>query len=443
MTAALKVAIVGAGPAGLYAVDALTTKGAVNARVDVIDRLPAPFGLLRYGVAPDHLKMKSLEIAMQRILERPGVRFFGHVEFGCDVMREDLLGRYDAIIYANGAATDRRLGIPGEDCPGSSSATAFVAWYNGHPVGSLDPRLFEARSVAVIGLGNVALDVARVLAKSADAFTNTDVPQSVLDRLHGSAIRDIYIVGRRSAAYARFTTKELRELGELPDVGVIVDRQNLELDREDLRLAVDDPLVARNLDVLQEWSSRPDRETNRRIHFLFGVHPIAMLGSERIECLRLARSPHGDLPAETTNLAVQWVLRSVGYRGTPLPGVPFDQTTATIPNIGGRVLVGDAPNGREYVTGWARRGPRGVLGTNKSDSAEVVESVLSDVQEPNRSARHHDDLCDLLAARGVHFVDLRGWQRIMAAERGLGSKLGRSRVKLCRTEDLLAAAHTA
>jgi ferredoxin--NADP+ reductase len=449
MEPVLHVAVVGSGPAGLYATDALTQGSEPRPRVDVFDRLPTPFGLLRYGVAPDHLKMKSLEAGMQRILARDGVRFFGNVEFGRDVTRAELLASYGAVIYANGAARDRRIGIAGEELAGSVAATDFVAWYNGHPAAVCSGlKALDAGSVAVIGVGNVALDLARILAKPAADFRPTDMPAQALDVLRSSTVRDVYILGRRSAAHAKFTSKELRELGELSGVDIIVDPADVEVGVPGEQLAAADANVAKNLDILRGWAARPAGDAPRRIHICFNTNPTALLGAGRVEAIRLERmltTAAGSVlgSGSFSELPVQLVLRSVGYRGESLLDVPFDESAGIIPSRGGRVLHEDGTaSNREYVTGWARRGPQGVLGNNKSDAAEVAAAVLAD-SAARIAHRSTVATADLLQERGVHHVDLQGWLAIVAAERIHGSRLGRSRVKLSSREELLLASRPA
>lgn len=432
-----RVAIVGAGPAGLYTADALIQSNRVEG-VDIIDELPAPFGLLRYGVAPDHLKMKSLETTLQRILDRPGVRFFGNVRFGRDVSRSELLSLYDSVVYANGAATDRSLNIPGENLPGSFASRDFVAWYNGHPFSRFEVEAHRMQRVAVIGAGNVALDVARVLAKPAESFTATDVSDSVLQFLRSSPVRDIYILGRGSAAQARFTSKELRELGQIEGVEVRIDPQDLTFDEQDQRLAAADANAMRNIEVLREWASRPPRDAARRIQFRFNSRPIEILGTGVVEAIRIEHS-RGASP--TLDLPIDAVFRCIGYYGSALPDVPFDANTGTIPNNNGRVVGSTPGSSREFVTGWARRGPRGVLGTNKSDAAEVAEALLADA-ELRSGQEYCADLTTVLTAKEVEAVSAKGWASICAAERALGARSARARIKLCTFEELLAASRS-
>jgi ferredoxin--NADP+ reductase len=440
----LRVAVVGSGPSGIYAADALTRGGDVA--VDVLDRLPCPYGLVRYGVAPDHLKIKSIALALQKVLDRPDVRFLGHVDVGHDVSVEELRERYDAVIYAFGAAVDRRLGIPGEDLPGSFSATEFVAWYSGHPDSAIDQFTLEAQDVVVIGVGNVAVDLARMLGKAVSELRHTDLPDHVLAVLAASPVRSIAMVGRRGPAQAKFTTKELRELGEIPGAGVVVHEDELVLDEASQQLVESDATVRRNLDVLREWAGRPRGEEPRRLEVRFLLQPVAVLGSDTVEGVRFERTRldgRGGVTGtgEMVDLPAQLVFRSVGYRGLPLPGLPFDPAAGVVPNDAGRVLRDGRPSPGEYVTGWIKRGPTGVIGTNKSDAQETVTSLLADLAaDPPQRPAEEDALLDLLADRGADVVTWRGWQAIDRAEAALGAQQGRDRVKIAELSALLAAA---
>jgi ferredoxin--NADP+ reductase len=439
-----RVAVVGSGPSGLYAADELSKHESVS--VDVIDRLPCPYGLLRYGVAPDHLKMKSLEITLRKILERPGVRFLGGVELGAGISVDELREHYDAVVYATGSPVDRRLSIPGEDLPGSFSATEFVAWYCGHPDARVDAFTLDARSAAVIGVGNVAVDVARILAKTAHELGVTDMPDHVLTVLETSTVSDIYIIGRRSAAHAKFTTKELRELGELANVDVVVDPAELVLDQAGKELVDANKTVRRNFETLQEWSTRSPQGRARRIHLRFLLAPVAALGTGRVETVRCERNVldgSGGVTGtgETVTLEAQLLLRSVGYRGLPLPGVPFDERSGVIPHVAGRVQRNGSTATGEYVVGWIKRGPTGVIGTNKGDAKETVEQLLHDLDTlPRAPHREPDTITDRLAARSIGVVTWAGWEAIDAAEQALGVAAGRTRIKIADREALLIAA---
>ena len=413
-----------------------------DARVDVIERLPAPYGLLRYGVAPDHLKMKSLATGFHKTLSNPRVRFFGNVELGRDIDVDDLRAAYDAVVYAVGAPSHRALGVPGEELAGSLPAGDFVSWYGGHP-DSLTPPidLAAARGAAVIGVGNVAIDTARLLLKDPALLEVTDMSRETLAILAASSVRDVYMLGRRGPHDAKFTTKELRELGELPGVDVVVEARDLAgLEGREL-----DGLTQRNLEVLREFASRSRTEAARALHIRFYARPEAIAGTDRVEGLRIERMAYDDggkLVGTGTfeELAVQLVFRAVGYRSVALPGVPFDERNGLVPNAGGRVLHGPEGPVRagEYVAGWVKRGPQGVIGTNKQDAAETVAALLADIAAAGELPAR-PELAALLTARGVPFVDWEGWSRIDARERELGAAEGRERVKISALTDLLDA----
>lgn len=444
----LRVAVIGAGPAGFYAAESLI-KNREDVSVDLIDRLPAPFGLVRYGVAPDHQKMKSVTRMYDRTCRDPRVRFLGNVEFGRDITRDELLERYHAVVYAVGAPSDRDLGIPGEDLPGSMSATEFVAWYNGHPDYCDRTPPLEAERVAVIGLGNVAVDVTRILAKSVAELSATDIADHALERLETSSVKEIVMVGRRGPAQGKFTTKELRELGELENADIFVDPAELELDEDSLASIEDNAVAKRNLDVLRGFAKTPEYGKPRKVRIRFCLSPVEILGDERVEAIKLERNrlekrPDGRIAAVASGdyetLPVGMVLRSVGYQGMPLPGVPFDEAKALIPNEGGRVLTspGGEPTGGEYVAGWIKRGPSGVIGTNKADAMETISALLEDPPrelDPQLATRQAVD--ELLASRGAEVVDYERWCALDQLEVAAGERHGRPRVKLTRVEEML------
>ena len=470
----LRVAVVGSGPAGLYTAEALIKQAAalpspVRVSIDVLDRLPTPYGLVRYGVAPDHKSIKSVANYLRRVLESPDVRFLGGVHLGQDVTREDLLGAYDAVVYATGAMRDRRLGIPGEDLPGSYAATDFVNWYCGHPDMDMDAFTLDAESVAVIGVGNVAVDVARILARDAEELAETDVPDPVLAALRASKVREVHVIGRRGPAQAKFTTKELRELGELPGVTVCVDAAELDLNGfdssgESAALAESDRRVRGNLVAMNQWLSAAAGApgTGRKLRVRFWLRPVEILESSsgtvrglRHERTHLTGEGKFEGTGEFETLDAQMVLRSVGYQSVPLDGVPFDSHSCTVPNDGGRVLDDSgAPLPGEYVAGWLKRGPTGVIGTNKADAAETVRALLGDLAGgpdgddaalPRPGLLKFPDtapaadagdgagspLAGVLAARGIRPVSYDEWLRIETAEADLARSLGRGeRVKL-------------
>lgn len=430
----LRVAVVGSGPAGIYAAAALTAHE--DAAVDVIDRLPTPFGLVRYGVAPDHEKMKSVAVALRKVMEHERVRFLGNIELGADISVADLHRHYDAIVVANGAAVDRRLGIGGEDLPGSFSATEFVSWYSGHPDSALDKFTLTAGTVIVIGVGNVAIDVARVLLKTAGELRTTDIPDHVLAVLSHSQVRDVMIVGRRGPAYAKFTTKELRELGELANADVIVPPAELALDEAGEAELAHNAVARRNLEVLRAWSERAPQGRPRRLHLRFGLRPAAICGDACVTGMQFA---HG--AGQSVHVPADMVLRSVGYRGVPIPGLPFDDERGVVPNAAGRVLRDGAVVPGEYVAGWIKRGPSGIIGTNKHDAAETVRCLLEDAPAlPRRQVRDPDEIIDVLHQRGVRAVPWEGWEAIEALEIAAGKRRGAKQVKVADRELLLAAA---
>jgi ferredoxin--NADP+ reductase len=477
----LNVAVVGSGPAGLYTAEALIKQGAaVNppraVLVDVLDRLPTPYGLVRYGVAPDHKSIKSIAEYLRGVLEHDGVRFVGGVHLGEDVTREDLLASYDAVVYATGAMRDRRLGIPGEDLPGSYAATDFVNWYCGHPDVDSGRFTLDAESVAVIGVGNVAVDVARILVRDPADLRETDVSQPVLDALIASKVREVHMIGRRGPAQAKFTTKELRELGELDGVDVLVGEGEADLAAFDAsgqsaKIVAGDRRVRGNYTVISDWAARSESGRPRRLTLRFWLRPVEIIGTDRVEGLRLERmalDADGRLAGtgQFETMTVQMVLRSVGYQSVPLPGVPFDERSSTVPNAEGRVLGADGrPLPGEYVAGWLKRGPTGVIGTNKSDAAETVRCLLADLaggpgpndvplprpgllRLPDGPGGVPDDAAPawsarfsaLLAERGIRSVGYRDWLKIESAEKDLAAALGRgARVKLGSRAEIEAA----
>ncbi|WP_329521534.1 FAD-dependent oxidoreductase [Spirillospora sp. NBC_01491] len=442
----VRVAIIGSGPAGLYAAEALVKQAGDEVQVDVFDRLPTPYGLVRYGVAPDHTSIKSIARYLQRVLEHPAVRFFGGVELGRDLTRADLLSCYDAVIYSTGAMVDRRLGVPGEDLPGSIAATDFVNWYCGHP-DAADHRFdLTTEEIAVIGVGNVAVDVVRILAKTVDELRETDVPEQVLEALSHSRVRRVHMIGRRGPAQAKFTTKEARELGELPAAGIHVRPEHMDLDPASAELAETDRHVRGNIKVLNGWTGEPAGDRPRRIDVHFWRAPVEILGTDRVEGLRLERTRPDETgrvtgTGEYETLPVGLVLRSVGYKSVPLDGVPFDERTHVVPNEGGRISgPGGVPVPREYVAGWIKRGPTGVVGTNKSDAAETVRNLLEDFDpggpRPERTVE------ELLKARGLPVVTYADWLNLDAAEIALARALDRGeRVKLARWDAMRSAYH--
>ncbi len=447
----LRVAVVGSGPAGFYAAGPLLTAGH---EVDMIERLPTPWGLVRLGVAPDHPNLKSVSRAYEKIAAQPGFRFVGNVEAGRDLTHDDLVRLYDAVIYAYGAAADRRLGIPGEDLGGSWAATELVAWYNGHPdYQQLDFDLRSAERVVVVGNGNVALDVARMLALNHEELAPTDATDESIGAITESGIREIVVLGRRGPVQASWTSTELHEMGDLAGADIIVDPADLELDPTSAaELGESSNIVQRNMEILREFASREPDGKPRRIVLRFGVSPVAVLGEERVEGVELVRNElvpdgKGSVRAQATDehetLSCELVFRSVGYRGTPCSGVPFSEESGTMPNEGGRALGDDGkPLRGVYCAGWIKRGPTGVIGTNKKDAAETVEALLADAEAGlvGGQAATSETVDDLLAERGVDVVFYTGWEAIDAAERARGEPQGRPRVKLTSWDELLDAA---
>jgi ferredoxin/flavodoxin---NADP+ reductase len=436
----LRVAVVGSGPAGFYAAGALLD-AETPFEVDMIERLPTPWGLVRLGVAPDHPKLKSVSRAFERIALKPGFRFFGNVEVGRDLTHADLLDLYDAVIYAFGAQTDKRLGIPGEDLPGSWSATELVAWYNGHPDYQELEFDLDVERALVIGNGNVALDVARMLALTPEELAPTDTTDPAIYAIGASTLAEIVIVGRRGPAQASWTTQELKEMGELAGADVSVEATDLEGADED------DTHVKRNMDVLREFAARAPTGRPLTIRFLFFRSPVAIHGEGKVESVELVRNrledQDGRLVAVATDehetLECGLVFRSVGYRGVGLPDVPFDERRGTIHNEDGRILGEE----RAYCAGWIKRGPTGIIGTNKKDATETVELLLEDVAAgriAHRPEATADAVENLLAERGVRAVLYPGWASIDELERAAGEPLGRPRVKLRTWDELLEAA---
>jgi ferredoxin/flavodoxin---NADP+ reductase len=442
--AKLRVAIIGSGPAGSYAAGHLLRHTADELHVDLYERLPTPWGLVRAGVAPDHPKIKSVTNIYERTAEHPRLRLFANVEFGRHVTLADLREHYHAIVYAVGTPVDRAMGIPGEDLAGSYAATDFVGWYNGHP--DFREREFDLRGerVVVVGAGNVALDVARMLVLTRAELAVTDIADHALDVLASSGVREVVVLARRGPAQAAFTNPELRELGELSDADVIVDPEELALG-EAIADPDADPTALRNVEILREYSTRPPAGRSRRVVLRFLLSPLALTGTGRVGSLTLARNEltvgaGGALRARATDqrleLPAQAVFRAIGYRGTPLADVPFDTERELIANDGGRVRSG------EYVVGWAKRGPSGVIGTNKKDANETIERLLEDLAAGRLldPAPISDEALErFIRERQPELVDYGDWLTIDRHERGLGEPAGRPRVKLTTVAELLEA----
>jgi len=447
-----RIAIIGAGPSGFFLADKLLSQAEIPVAVDLFERLPTPYGLVRYGVAPDHEKIRNVTRTFDKVAARPGFRFFGNVEIGKHVTLEELRHYYHLIAFTTGAQTDRRMGIPGEDLPGSHTATEFVAWYNGHP--DYRDREFDlsGERVAVVGVGNVAVDVARILARAHDELVTTDLADHALDALKASGVREVHLLGRRGPAQAAFTNPEVKELGELAGADVSAHEHEVTLDELSAAAlaAEDDATTRKKLEILADYAKREASGRPRRLMLRFLVSPVEILERNgRVSGIRLARNrlvkSGDDLKAEPTgefeDLPVDLVFRSVGYRGVALPGLPFDEKRGTVPNEKGRVIdpADRSPLTGHYVSGWIKRGPSGASGTNKPDAAETAESMLEDAAAGRTLSPDQEDIAPLLRERQPHLVDWSAWQRLNQAESTAGSATGRPRVKHTRIAEMLRA----
>jgi ferredoxin--NADP+ reductase len=446
----LRAAVVGAGPSGFYATEQLLKAGF---EVDLLEILPTPFGLVRAGVAPDHPKIKSVTRVYEKTAKQPGFRFFGGVELGGHVSREDLLDRYHVVLYAVGTASDNRLGIPGEDRPGSHPATEFVAWYNGHPDYADHSFDLSATRAVVIGNGNVAVDVARMLVLDPDEVAVTDTADHAVGPLAGAQVHDVIVLGRRGPAQAAFTTPELRELGELTRADIAVDPADVELDPYSANWleTEGDPTAKRNVELLRTYAEREPHGHERRVELRFLRSPVEILGDGEdgpVTGIRVVKNRIENGRAVPTGeeevIACGLVLRSIGYRGVPLAGIPFDERRGLISNLGGRVIgEGGEPEIGEYVVGWVKRGPSGVIGTNKKDATDTVARILEDREAGrlNTPGRPDAEACEAwLAAQCPELVTWEGWRAIDEHETNLGAPHGRPRVKLVRTGEMLDVA---
>ncbi|PDW01556.1 FAD-dependent oxidoreductase [Candidatus Viridilinea mediisalina] len=448
----LRVAIVGAGPAGFYAAEALLKQKDLVCRIDFFNRLPTPYGLVREGVAPDHQSIKAVTRVYDKLAAGAGVRYFGNVTFGRDLHHADLKAHYDQIVYAVGAQSDRKMGIPGEDLAGSMPATIFVGWYNGHPdYRELSFNLDHER-VIVVGNGNVAMDVTRILVSDPDELAKTDMADHAIAALRSSKVREVVMLGRRGPAQAAFTNPELKEFGELAGVDVIVDPADLALDPQSEASLANDKTALKNVELLRTYAARGATGAPRRIVMRFLASPVEVLGADgqmtavKVERNQLIESADGTMrPKGTGNydtLEAGMILRSVGYKGVPLPGVPYNSAKGTIPNVEGRVTdqESNAVIPGEYVVGWAKRGPSGVIGTNKPDAAATVVSMLADL--PNLPAAPADrDVATLLAERAVDVVTYADWKLLDAHESAQGQAQGRPRVKVTCVTEMMAIIH--
>ena len=449
-TTQLRVAVVGAGPAGIYAADILS-KTDLNVEIDLLERLPAPYGLVRYGVAPDHPRIKGIINALYKVLQKGAVRFIGNVDYGTDVDMAELRHYYDAVIFATGAIRDADLNIPGIDLDGSYGAADFVSWYDGHPD---VPRTWplEATQVAVLGAGNVALDVARILAKHVDDLIVTEIPENVAEGLRSSPVTDVHLFGRRGPAQVKFTPLELRELGHVPDVDIVVYPEDFDFDEGSEEAIRSSNQTKQVVKTLTDWTLREESEltASRRIHLHFLHRPAEILGTDgKVSGIRTERTElNGDGSVTGTGrfeeFDVQAVYRAVGYFGSPLPDVPFDPVAGVVPNDGGRVLDerGEHIPGL-YATGWIKRGPVGLIGHTKSDASETVRHLVADLAERAEQGtlssaveRDPQALLDRLAADGVAYTTWHGWELLDAYERSLGEENGRERVKVVPREHM-------
>ncbi len=442
----LRLAIVGAGPAGIYAADiAKKAERSFDVSIDLFEHLPAPYGLVRYGVAPDHPRIKGIITALRDVLDAGTVRLFGNVRYGVDITLADLQQHYHAVVFATGAVRDAGLDIPGIDLPGSYGAADFVSWFDGHPD---VPRTWplDAREVAVIGNGNVALDVARMLVKHPADLMPTEVPANVVAGLEASPLTDAFIFGRRGPAQVKFTPLELRELGEVRDVDMVVHDEDFDYDTaSQTAIASNKQLLVINR-VLQQWRTREVGDASRRLHFEWWAKPVEILGTDHVEGIRWERTEPDGIggsrgTGEFREVAVQAVYRAVGYFGSPLPDVPFDPRRGVIPNHEGQVVDQDGGLvAGVYATGWIKRGPVGLIGHTKSDAMETIAHVLNDAAlwwQPE--APGEDAVIDLLESRGVRYTTIDGWRRLDEFEIALGAPAGRARIKVVPRDEMLAA----
>ena len=445
----LRVAIVGSGPSGFYAAEELETTKDIAVQVDMYDRLPPPYGLVRYGVAPDHQKIKNVTKIYENIAEHPAFRFFGNVMVGGnDISVQELRTFYDAVIFACGAQTDRRLGIPGENLSGSHTATEFVAWYNGHP--EYQDRQFDlSHEVAtVIGQGNVAMDVSRILCKTVDELKNTDITQRALEVLATSKIKEVHLIGRRGPIQAAFTPPEIREFGELADCDPIVNPADLKPNPEsEAELKdPDNPIRRKNFEVLKQFAARPAGSKKRKLIIHFYKSPKELKGSTKVEKLILERNkltgPPGNQQAvgtgELEEMACGILFRSVGYRGVPIPVVPFDEKKGIFPNSEGRITENGKPVPGLYAVGWIKRGPSGVIGTNKPDSRDTIKNLLADLPNLKPSEKKDNQaINDFLKNKNVKFINFSEWKKINVAEIARGKPLGKPREKFVKIDEML------
>ncbi len=447
MSNPLRVAIVGAGPAGIYAADILAKSG-LEVAIDLFERLPAPFGLVRYGVAPDHPRIKQIIVALHKILQRGDIRLLGNVDYGVDLKLDDLRQFYDAVIFSTGAIRDAALEVPGIELPGSFGAADFVSWYDGHPdVARTWP--LEAEHVAIFGAGNVALDVARMLTKRAEHLLPTEIPANVYDVLVRNPVTDVHVFARRGPAQVKFSPLELREVGHVPDVDVVVYPEDFEFDAGSMEAIRSSNQTKQVVKTLTDWTLREPEEltASRRIHLHFLHRPVAVLGDDRVRGVRTERTELvGDGTAIGTGEHHDWpmeaVYRAVGYFGSPLVDIPFDDVRGVIPNEEGRVLdIDGRPMTGVYTTGWIKRGPVGLIGHTKSDASETIRHLSEDVDAgvlARAPERDPDAILDLLARAGVPYTTWQGWELLDAHEQSLGGAQGRARIKVVPRDEMTA-----
>ena len=451
----LRVVVVGSGPSGFYAAEALLKDKEIDARIDMIDRLPTPFGLVRGGVAPDHQKIKSVVKVYERTASDPRFRFFGNVMLGRDLQVEDLKRHYDAIVYAVGCESDRNLGIPGEDLAGSYAATEFVGWYNGHPDHRRKEFNLDCERVAVVGIGNVAIDVTRVLVKSPEALATTDMADHAVEALRRSKVKEVYLLGRRGPLQSAFSPKEIAEIDELADSDLVILPEEAELDAAS-QAAWDKGVDAnekKNVEFLQEVAKRGEGTKDRKVRLRFCASPVEILGEDgRIRAVKIEKNElyedGGRIKCRGTGtfetLEVGMVLRSVGYLGVKIPGVPFDEKAGRIPNEAGRVLAapGGAVSSGEYVVGWSKRGPSGLIGTNRADSQATVENLLADFRAgaiKPCAVPCSDETEKFLLAKQPRLVRFEDWKILDAVEIKRGEDKGKIREKFTDIEEMLQA----
>jgi ferredoxin--NADP+ reductase len=448
----LCVAVIGSGPSGFYAAEALLKAPGLTVRVDIFDRLPTPYGLVRGGVAPDHQKIKAVVAVYERCALDPRVRFFGNVKLGTDLSVDDLRARYDQIVYAVGCESDRHMGIPGEELDGSFSATEFVGWYNAHPDHRTRRFDLSCDAVAVVGIGNVAMDVTRLLACESDALAKTDIAVHALEALRQSKVKTVWLLGRRGPAEAAYSPAEIEEIGELPTADLVVSSAEAVVDavsQDELK----DAAVKKKVEYIQKHAALGEGSKERKVRLRFCVSPVEILGTDgkvsglRLERNKLVSDGKGGVKSvgtgEFETIKVGMVLRSVGYRGIPVPGVPFDEKAGRIANDAGRVTNAGAPVPGEYVVGWAKRGPSGLIGTNRADSVLTVQAMLVDLKDGRLPARTVDAALNstpqLLAAKKIKSVSIAQWKELDKQELANGLAHGKIREKFTRVEDMLAA----